>query len=177
MRSLLAHSSNKSSEYQVKFDYKLGTDAIDILFEVQFFKGLHSSSAFSQTPEKNWGLWEYDVVETFLQLRNHETDDKAPYLEIQISPLNQKFFLKIIEPRKIFYTPLKLEAKLESKSEGKFWVSKLNIPFQSIGLGTELYGNFFASLGPENKKEYYAWKINPEMKADFHRPDLFRKLL
>ena len=40
---------------------------------------------------KNWGLWNHDVVEAFLQLRRTNDDKGAPYLEIQVFSFESTF--------------------------------------------------------------------------------------
>ncbi len=126
---------------------------------------------------KNWGLWNTDVVEAFLQLRENENDLKAPYLEIQVSPLNQPFALVITEPRKTFFLPRKLALTTESAVEGRIWKARLSVELPEEIKGEHLYGGFFSCLGlGEGQREFYALNSNPETNPDFHRPELFVSL-
>lgn len=124
---------------------------------------------------KNWGLWNTDVVEAFLQLRSHEKELNAPYLEIQVSPLNQPFALIITEPRKTFHPPKALEFTHDVNVEGRVWTANMKIKLPEDLKGSLIYGGFFACLD-HDPREFYALEPNEEGQPDFHRPDLFLSL-
>lgn len=136
------------------------------------------SSEFCANPEfgedysKNWGLWETDVVEAFIQLRSHPDEVTAPYLEIQLSPLNQPFALLIQKPREVFDYPKNLDFKHESTGEDRTWRAKLEVTLPEELKGDHLYLGLFACLGI-GEREYFALIPNPESNPDFHRPELF----
>lgn len=130
---------------------------------------------FTHDYNKNWGLWNKDVVEAFLQLRAHPEDTKAPYLEIQVSPLNQPFALIITEPRKTFHAPAILDAIHEVSVDGKLWTATFKLTLPGDLKGSKLYGGFFACLD-QGPREFYALEPNPEENPDFHRPELFLPL-
>lgn len=130
---------------------------------------------FTSDWAKNWGLWNKDVVEAFLQLRSTPDDLKAPYLEIQVSPKNQPFALIITEPRKTFHEPSKLSFKHHVTLEEKIWTATLEVELPTDLHGTLLYGGFFACLD-QDPREFYALEPNPEANPDFHRPELFLPL-
>lgn len=134
-----------------------------------------SDDVYTQDWSKNWGLWNKDVVEAFLQLRSQPDDTKAPYLEIQVSPLNQPFALLISEPRKTFAPPKSLDFTHEVTVEGRQWKAVMKVILPSELNGDHLYGGFFACLD-ENPREYFALEPNPEQNPDFHRPELFLPL-
>jgi hypothetical protein len=134
-----------------------------------------SDPVFTHDFSKNWGLWNKDVVEAFLQLRKHPDDLKAPYLEIQVSPLNQPFALIITEPRKTFHAPKVLDILHEVAVEGKSWTSTFKLTLPRDLSGIHLYGGFFACLD-HDPREFYALEPNPENNPDFHRPELFLPL-
>lgn len=134
-----------------------------------------SDPIFTHDWTKNWGLWNKDVMEAFLQLRSHPDDLRAPYLEIQVSPLNQPFALIITEPRKIFSAPKILDFIHEVQVEGKVWNATLEIKLPEELRGTHLFGGFFGCLDHE-PREFYALEPNEEVSPDFHRPDLFLPL-
>jgi hypothetical protein len=131
--------------------------------------------SFSLDWSKNDGLWNTDVVEAFLQLRNHCDDLHAPYLEIQVSPVNQPFALIITEPRKVFAPPKSLAYFHEVHIEGRIWTATMKVSLPSELRGSILYGGFFACLdhGP---REFYSLEPNPEINPDFHRPEFFLPL-
>lgn len=135
----------------------------------------HSDPNFSNDYMKNWGLWNKDVVEAFLQLRSSPHDLKAPYLEIQVSPENQPFALVIQEPRKAYHAPENLEFKTEAHVDGRLWTGTMEVVLPPELQGTVLYGGFFACLTTE-PREFFALEPNPEAHPDFHRPELFLPL-
>lgn len=133
------------------------------------------NAKYGNDHRKNWELWNWDVVEAFLQLRSSAEDFTAPYLELQVSPLNQALALVIREPRVSFYTPLALEfqSHVETDPNGYTMRAKLRLPAELHG--PQLWGGLFACLG-ESPREYWALKPNPEPTPDFHRPQLFQCL-
>lgn len=132
--------------------------------------------SFGADWNKNWGLWNKDVVEAFLQLRKDPQDLRAPYLEIQVSPMNQPFALLIEEPRKTFHPPgPDLAFSGDVTLDAKVWTAHMEITLPAELRGELLYGGFFSCL-LEGNREYYALNPNPEEKPDFHRPELFLSL-
>jgi hypothetical protein len=134
-----------------------------------------SDEKFTHDWSKNWGLWNKDVVEAFLQLRSHKDDLTAPYLEVQVSPLNQPFALIITEPRKIYAAPKILDFFHEVSVEGRSWKTAMKLTLPSDLVGAEVYGGFFACLD-QGPREYFALEPNSELNPDFHRPELFLPL-
>jgi hypothetical protein len=134
-----------------------------------------SNESLTNDWSKNWGLWKTDVVEAFLQLRRSPEDLKAPYLELQVSPLNQPFALVITEPRKTFAPPKKLDFTHEVRLEGRSWRVDFKVTLPEELVGSEIYGGFFACLD-QDPREYYALEPNPEINPDFHRPEFFLPL-
>lgn len=177
MEAFLSKHGNDVARHRIKSSWKREGDLVTISFEVHKRHGQPWFTDPDMTPDwkKNWGLWNHDVVEAFLQLRNDPQDLKAPYLEIQVSPLNQPFALIITEPRKTFFPPEALDFSTTSEEEGRIWKSTLTVKLPSDLKGTHLYGGFFACLD-QNPREYYALEVNPEDKPDFHRPELFLSL-
>jgi len=130
---------------------------------------------FSSDFSKNWGLWNHDVVEGFFQLRQHQADVKAPYLEWQVSPKNQPFALVITEPRQHYFSPQQLSFKHEVELADKTWITRFEVELPPELKGHQLYGGFFSCL-EQNPREFYALNPNSEDKPDFHRPELFLPL-
>ena len=135
----------------------------------------HTDQRFGGDLRKNWELWNFDVVEAFLQLRSHAEDVRAPYLEVQLSPLKQGLALVILEPRKAFYTPLSLDFHATSEIKDNKWQSRVELAMPAEFADGELWGGLFSCLG-SGERGYYALNPNPEAKPDFHRPELFKKL-
>lgn len=151
----------------------------DLTIEFQVQKRLgaawQTDENFSDDYTKNWGLWNKDVIEAFLQLRKDENDLTAPYLEIQVSPINQPFALVIKEPRKTYYAPENLKLKTQVTLTDKLWTGKMEVTLPEDLQGDHLYGGFFSMITID-PKEYYALNPNPEANPDFHRPELFLPL-
>lgn len=172
MHTLNAHCSNKELNYQVSFELSTTDDFIDIQFQVLSKKEPYISNEFKDNSFDNWGLWDFDVVEVFL------TYNKKEYIELQVSPLNQNFALKIIEPREIYNRPDDLEFKSDVVSNCYNWNTKLRINKSLIpGHETDhkIFGNLHAILGQD--REHYSYNVNTESKPDFHRIDLFKELI
>jgi hypothetical protein len=177
MQAYLKKHDPSFSNHRIKVDWQRNERFITIEFLVQKRLGpeWQSDHSFSTDWSKNWGLWNNDVVEAFLQLRGVESDITAPYLEVQVSPLNQPFALIITEPRKVYSPPKQLSFKSEVSLEKKTWSVKMELELPEELKGEHLFGGFYSCLatGP---REYYALELNPEANPDFHRPELFLNL-
>lgn len=175
MQAFLKKHGNSVGENRVKVSWtQVSLREISISFEVQkrHSRTWYGDSKFGDNYKENWGLWNFDVVEAFLQLRKDENDLKAPYLEVQVSPLNQPFALVITEPRKVFHAPENLVMKTEVELDEKNWKASLLVTIPDEIQGSMIYGGFFACLG-NGPREFYALEPNEEVNPDFHRPDLF----
>jgi len=172
MEKLQSHHKNPESQLVPHIQWNMQQNRIVFDFTVKGYSETHAniSNEFFAGFGKNWGLWEYDVVEVFLRFGD------GPYLEMQCSPLGQLYALNIITPREDFSVLDKLSSSAISKVDNDTWTSSMSIHFEDIpGFGdkTNLNGNCFTCLGGKDAREYYALKINGEENADFHRPDLF----
>lgn len=167
------HQHGVSVEFAHDDEHRLFSANFKVQKSKQFF--WLTNQNFQAESKKNWGLWNYDVVEVFLQPRLEITYTHTPYIELQVSPLNQGFNLVIIEPRQIYYTPLDLrffhETVLTETNERYIWNTKLTLelPFYS----KYLFGNCFACLGQGENREYFGLNLKPGVSPDFHRPDYF----
>ncbi len=130
---------------------------------------------YGEDYSQNWGLWETDVVEAFIQLRKTPEDVGAPYLEVQLSPLNQPFALLIKEPRSVFEYPKTLNFTHESSGEERTWRARMTVTLPDELQGKYLYLGLNACLGI-GEREFFALNPNPEENPDFHRPDLFERV-
>ena len=178
MQAYLKKHGPAFSDHRIKVDWQVTGRVIVLEFQVQKRIGppWQTDEVFNQDWSKNWGLWNKDVVEAFLQLRQSPEDTRAPYLEIQISPLNQPFALIVTEPRITYFAPKALDFKSEVTLTDKLWITKLEVTLPEEVTGDILFGGFFACLGAITR-EYYALNPNPEMNPDFHRPELFLSLV
>lgn len=175
MHILNAHSSTTETHYQSGFDYKINGELLTISFEVNTKnESFYTSPNFNQDSIENWGLWDFDVLEIFLSSK-----ENLPYLELQVSPLNQKFALIIEEPRKTWHYPKEWnDFDLDARVQNNVWRGNISINLGKVPnyKNTEsLKANVFGIFG--SPREYYAWVANPELKPDHHRPELFKELL
>jgi hypothetical protein len=167
MNNLLAHAQNPNANYLVNYQAQLDKNRLEIDFMVvNQAKMWNEASHFCSDARKNWGLWQHDVIEVFVQ-----PDRDMPYREFQLSVDDKSFELEVFSPRISFATPLACSQVWKtSKSTSDQWQTHFSIKLLDpsaarIGL--------FAILGPVNKREYFALNPNLEANPDFHRPDLF----
>lgn len=177
MQAFLKKHGSGAAAHSVKVSWDIQGPVVTLQYTVQkrTSKPWLSDPVYTHDWSKNWGLWNKDVVEAFLQLRTHPEDVMAPYLEIQVSPLNQPFALLITEPRKIYHAPRDLDFIHEATCEGRLLTATLRVTLPSELKGTLLYGGFFACL-EQDPREFFALEPNPEQNPDFHRPELFLPL-
>jgi len=165
---------NLQREVKVAFDLDQKQSSLSVKFSV------HGPVAFTNRAlskdESVWGLWDWDVVELFLQPRA----DEPTYYEFIVSPLNQNFELQIFEPRKKFDKSFRSgffhDAVVHSE---KLWTAELSVPLEKLGWDgnpKSLRGNAFAILG-EKPRTYWSLFLPPQMKPDFHLPSYFEELL
>lgn len=174
MQAFLKKHGPEAALHSIKVNWQRAGSKVTVTFSVQKRSSAPwlSDEVFTQDYAKNWGLWNKDVVECFIQLRKTTDDIKAPYLEIQVSPLNQPFALIITDPRQKYFAPQNLEFKTMVTTEGRIWTGTMEVSLPPELKGELLYGGFFSCLSA-NPREYYALEPNPESNPDFHRPELF----
>ena len=172
MKKLALHSSCDQSKYRVEASHGYVGKYFHVNFKVTA-SSLYTDEKFEVGSFKNWGLWEYDVVEVFLRRGKSEGD----YLELQASPFKQFFALRVIEPRKVTQEPEHLKSKINTKITSDGFEAEFQIELDDLpGEGDVIIGNLFACLGTPDKRKYFAINPNLETVPDFHRPDLFIKL-
>lgn len=164
---------------QVSFKSSIFRDDLCFEFEVRAKELFTNATLPHEKPA--WGLWDWDVVEVFIQPNLFKTD----YYEFQLSPLGQFFELEIFEPRVSwndhFRSNLKVESQVEDKNDFYLWLAKLSVPKSVLGLmastvENELKGNAFAILGSAENRTYWSLHGPRQSVPDFHRPQYFGKL-
>ncbi len=182
MQAFLKKHGDGHAHHSVKVEWSVVGDEFIVDFTVnkRTSRPWLFDEAFTSDWSKNWGLWNKDVVEVFVQLRKNPEDLKAPYLELQVSPNNSPFALIITEPRQHFYPPKELKFSHQVNIEGRSWRTQMKFTLPSELLThsmaeVEIFGSFFACLDQE-PREYYALELNPEPSPDFHRPEFFLPL-
>ena len=174
MQAYLKKHDTQFAGHRIKVNWTYSQRKITIQFEIQkrTGPGWQTDPIFTSDWLKNWGLWNKDVFEAFLQLRSRPDELNAPYLEIQVSPLNQPFALIITEPRKTYFPPATLDFSSSVHVDDKNWKGTIELILPDELKGDRLYGGFFSCLSTE-PREFYASDPNTESRPDFHRPDLF----
>jgi hypothetical protein len=169
MQKLRPHLVNTPNDYDIHVTHRVEGTRVVIDFDVQS-KESHVSTEFCTDKLSNWGLWDFDVVEVFIQKKC----EKNHYLELQVSPLNQKFALLVKEPRKETIEIKSLSSDISSTQTESGFKACFEIEVADIpGDSNEIYANFFACLGPKENRSYFALNINKEAEPDYHRPELF----
>lgn len=173
MHNLVQHPEYLRPNHKVSVDYSIGDDCVNIQFQVETDK-LIISDEFKKSGFENWGLWNFDVVEVFLQ----KSFQSNRYLELQVSPLGQKLAIDIYEPRKDHRIKSDYKGSMEAVITSSGFDAKFSVPINEIpGDEKLIFGNFTACLGPTMKRSYSAISINDKDKEpDFHIPRLFQKL-
>lgn len=172
------HRSCEQSPYRVHANVR--TLGAEIHWQVEVVlkdpaTAWHTEARYGKDPRKNWELWNFDVVESFLQPRQDADDLLAPYLELQVSPLNQPLAVVILKPRAAFFTPMKLQLEHKVELTAERWRTDVKVVLPDEFKFGQLYGGFFACLGAA-PRTYLSTNPNPEDRPDFHRPELFIKL-
>lgn len=170
MFKLTGHNSNPLNSYECDASIENRGNIYKVSYKIENYKG-HTSLDFSKDYKLNEGLWDFDVCEAFL------THEHEHYLEIQSSPLNQTFSYYIESPREKFYLPENLNLKVSNSVNRNSWNCEMIISKKDIPGKGQLKGNLFVVLKEKDQRCYFALNINPEKSADFHKPDLFKKLL
>lgn len=178
----LVHSvlGNETSTKTIKSTASLGTDIVSVRFEV--FNEDESINSELSTEKSVWGLWDFDVVELFLGVVEQGSHEVKKYFEFQVSPLNQFFELEVTKPRVQFNKSYRSGFRHTASKNGPKWSAEMIIPFSSIGLDEDLaknkilVGNFFACLGPKERREYFSSFLPKQTQLDFHTPENFKKI-
>lgn len=170
MHKLTGHSSNNSNDFECFASIKEDQDYIYINFKVDGYYP-NTKDSFTKDYTQNVGLWNFDVCEAFLSF----SDER--YLEIQSSPLNQPFSYLVSKPREVYEFPKLLDLTLDNSIDINLWTCSMKLLKANIPGSGKLIGNLFVCLGDDDERYYFSLKPNPDVTADFHRPDLFKELL
>jgi len=168
---------NKLNKVQLTAQTSLLGDVLKVNFNCLDYKEKWNvSSNFSkQSSYKNWKLWDYDVFEIFIQFRNNKSDFTAPYIEMQVSPNNQKLNLLIIKPREIYQTLLSDQFKANIIQDPRSISVEIHLSSLDLNNDEYIYGAFFSCLGPNENRSYFS-NIDLDGKLDFHRPKNFVRI-
>lgn len=178
----------QDTKYKLVAEVVLNNNSLDFLLSVENYQQpsrLHPASNRSSVP----GLWDYDVLEVFLQVEQN-------YFEFQLSPINQFFELEVIQPRVKTNAHFKSGFVHYSHVQNRRWQAlfrfnqtALQSMFGSIAfdmiLLERIKAGFFAILDCptcvatgqlDAERLYYASFLPVQDKPDFHLPNFFKRL-
>jgi predicted TIM-barrel fold metal-dependent hydrolase len=129
-------------------------------------------SVFSPTQtSERIGLWENDVVETFI---GTDPSKAARYTEYEWAPNGEGLDLRIDAPEKDFPWSSKMEWKVGLDEANKLWRVEIRIPMSAVAAkppttGTRWRINFYRH--DKANRAHLAW--NPTFSRTFHTPEQF----
>lgn len=172
MLELQAHPSSGPSAFRVFASFEVKKQSVIVDFDVHA-DSLNISNEFNKENWDNPGLWDFDVVEVFIQKKSSANH----YLELQVSPADQKFALLVKTPREDYEKVIKLASKAVATRTDSGFKASFNIELKDIpGEGEEIFANFHACLGKKDSRSYFSYKLNEGKQADFHRPEFFERI-
>jgi hypothetical protein len=121
--------------------------------------------------------YKYDVVELFVTL----SETGFPYYEMELSPYNQTFQVKVVDLKKPFIEGIDFGMTGQAQpATGGSWSGRISLPLDKIGWDgdmNKIRGNAYAILGKSPKRAYLSLFLPPLPKPNFHQPQYFRSLL
>jgi hypothetical protein len=157
---------------EVTCDYKIIQGFLHFNFcahkKNQSLEWLQDNRFSKELPYRNWGLWEQDVFEVFLQ----PGGTKCPYYEFQVSTLGQGFQLTIYKSRQIYSTPIEKLYDFNAELDHEYFRGTFKFDLRhSFFKGRKIHAGLFACLG--SPRHYFAHYDNKDDIIDFHRDNLF----
>jgi FAD/FMN-containing dehydrogenase len=145
-------------------------------------------------------LYESEVVELFVSVtgmpegplsanagvqRFGTRDEIFPYYEFELSPRNEFLEVRILSPKKAaddrrFDSTFKSGMVHSASESGTGWEAEMRIPLKNLGWDGDpmkVTGNAFAILGPSGSRSYWSLFLPRQIRADFHKPRYFERLL
>lgn len=126
-------------------------------------------------PKSDEPPYQNDVVEVFVSVSGNE---RSPYYEYELSPLNQTYTVRVEDPKKPFKEGLDLGLQSKTTPTNEGWIGEMWIPLDRIGYNGDpktIYGNFYAIQGFPPRSFWSLW-LPPAKKAKFHQPEFFRQM-
>ena len=122
--------------------------------------------------------YQFDTVELFLSV--NEASPNLPYYEFEVSPYNQTFLVKILDPKKPFINDFPVPGFQSSVSPiAGGWSADLKIPLSVLhwnGDVSKLTGYAYAISGISPLRAYFGLTLPVEAKPNFHLPQYFQPL-
>jgi hypothetical protein len=118
----------------------------------------------------------FDVVELFVTF----SETGFPYYELEVSPFNQTFQVRIVSRTQPFQEGVDLGLVSTAAIVPGGWTAELKIPLKPLGWDGDpgkIRGNFYSILGRAPKRSFWSLFLPPAKKANFHQPQFFQPLL
>ncbi len=145
-------------------------------FEASFEVKTHDINAKPILGPKEYPYM-YDVVEVFIS----SSAKGYPYFEIELSPFDQTFEVKIVDPHHPFIKNYHLEISTLVTPRANGWRGDIRVPLKSIGWDGQpesLIGNAYSVLGRKGHRHYWsAFPLPQTKRPNFHQPQSFLNLL
>lgn len=124
--------------------------------------------------------YQFEAVELFLRT-NQDSQEKFSYYEIELSPFNQTFTVRVdcANSKKAFVNDVDLGLKTKVTRKELGWTGEMWIPTVKLswkGKSEDITGNLYAILGQKPNRSFYSSFTPPQVKPNFHLPELFKRL-
>jgi hypothetical protein len=122
--------------------------------------------------------FQWDVVEVFVSV-SPTSGVPFPYYEIELSPYDQDFEVKIEDLKKPFTNGVQIGIEHSVMMIPQGWIGEMSIPLSNLGWDgdpSHIQGNAFAVLGQSPHRSYFSLFLPAETKPNFHRPEFFKPL-
>jgi hypothetical protein len=121
--------------------------------------------------------YQFDVVELFVSAAG---SNNLPYYEFELSPLNQTFQVKVVDPRESYIDGVEMDIRTHTEKTAFGWIGTIEIPLVNLlwtGDIKDVVGNAYAVQGMPHQRSYWSLYLPQQKKPRFHLPEFFRPLL
>jgi len=119
-----------------------------------------------------------DVVELFLSVVDGA--EPFPYYELELSPYENTYEVRIDSLKKPFVDNIKMGLRYEVKRSQSGWQARLEIPLKNLGWNgnpSAIRGNAYSILGKSPNRSFWSAFLPKQAKPSFHKPEFFKPLL
>ena len=147
----------------VRIDLLIDTTGAHVKIDSPFYDDVPPQ----EPPGSTWALWEYEVVELFL------VDESGSYLELEFGPHGHFLALRLVAPREMASTHLKLDYR--SQIAGNRWFGEAFVAPEHLPNNLSRW-NAFAISGTGSARQYLAWARLPAFRQTFINLSIFKRL-
>jgi hypothetical protein len=147
----------------VKVELALSLEDVAVTIDAPF----HGDAPPPTPPGPTPGLWNHEVVELFL------LGEGDQYLELELGPHGHFLVLELCGQRHVVREIPTLDYRV--RQLGDRFVGQASIPLGLLPAGLHSL-NAYAVHGPEDARQYLAWRGAPGRRPDFHRLETFGPL-